>query len=138
MLSCTLESLLVSYRPLALELSSSRARRNPLVLCLAGIREIRGLPGYAKYSRVFWKTRSRCRRAWKRCAPRAYVRIEASRRGDKEYYSATPKRGYKPRGNAPYLRCYHVEMNTESGSLLLDNEKRNQDYQRQYDAIGGV
>ena len=36
------------------------------------------------------------------------------------------------------LRCYHVEMNTESGSLLLDNEKRNQDYQRQYDAIGGV
>ena len=57
------ESLLVSYRPLALELSSSRARRNPLVLCLAGIREIRGLPGYAKYSRVFWKTRSRCRRA---------------------------------------------------------------------------
>ena len=64
MLNCTLqESLLVSYRPLALELSSSRARRNPLVLCLAGIREIRGLPGYAKYSRLFWKTRSRCRRA---------------------------------------------------------------------------
>ena len=28
-----------------------------------GIREIRGLPGYAKYYRVFWKTRSRCRRA---------------------------------------------------------------------------
>ena len=57
------ESLLVSYRPLALELSSSRARRNPLVLCLAGIQEIRGLPGYAKYYRVFWKTRSRRRRA---------------------------------------------------------------------------
>ena len=62
------ESLLVSYRPLALELSSSRARRNPLVLCLAGIREIRGLPGYAKYYRVFWKTRSRCRRAWRQRA----------------------------------------------------------------------
>ena len=56
MLNCTLESLLVSYRPLALELSSSRARRNPLVLCLAGIREIRGLPGYAKYSRVLEDT----------------------------------------------------------------------------------
>ena len=57
------ESLLVSYRPLALELSSSRARRNPPGLCLMGIREIRGLPGYAKYYRVLWKTRSRCRRA---------------------------------------------------------------------------
>jgi hypothetical protein len=34
--------------------------------------------------------------------------------------------------------CHHVRYNTESGSLLLDNEKRNQDYQRQYDAIGGV
>ena len=61
--STALESLLVSYRPLALELSSSCARRNPLVLCLAGTREIRGLLGYAKYSRVFWKTLSRCRRA---------------------------------------------------------------------------
>ena len=66
------------------------------------------------------------------------MRIEASRRGDKEYYSATPKRGYKPRGNAPWGFCHHVRYNTESGSLLLDNEKRNQDYQRQYDAIGGV
>ncbi len=71
------ESLLVSYRPLALELSSSRARRNPLVLCLAGIREIRGLPGYAKYSRLFWKTRSRCRRAWRQRAGPYDVRDSA-------------------------------------------------------------
>ena len=56
--STALSSLLVSYRPLALELSSSRARRNSPGLCLTGIREIRGLPGYAKYYRVLWKTRS--------------------------------------------------------------------------------
>ena len=61
--SAALSSLLVSYRPLALELSSSRARRNSPGLCLTGIREIRGLLGYAKYYRVLWKTRSPCRRA---------------------------------------------------------------------------
>ena len=76
----------------------------------------------------------------KRCAPYAYVSVEGTYKdlGHDVYYSATPKRGYKPRGNAPWGFCHHVRYNTESGSLLLDNEKRNQDYQRQYDAIGGV
>ena len=74
-----------------------------------------------------------------RCTPRAYV-SETGRKKDlgAEYYSATPKEGYRFRGNAPYLYCYHVKMNTESGSLKLDNEKRAQDWDRQYEAIGGV
>ena len=55
-----------------------------------------------------------------------------------ERYSATPRAGFKARGNAPWGNCYHVKNNTESGSINLDNEKRNQDYQRQHDAIGGV
>ena len=139
------ESLLVSYRPLALELSSSRARRNPLVLCLAGIREIRGLPGYAKYSRLFWKTRSRCRRAAGQ--HRSEVTSSGSsippfRRSYDRSLNEQPYRDrsttHRVRGNAHWGRCHHVIYNTESGSLLLDNEKRNQDYQQQYDAIGGV
>jgi len=35
-------------------------------------------------------------------------------------------------------RCYHVVNNTESGSLLLDNAMRDQDWDRQHEAIGGV
>ena len=83
-----------------------------------------------------WYEASLC----KLCAPVAYVIEEGTKRGVGRdvYYSATPKAGYKKRGNAPYLNCYHVENNTESGSLRLDNEKRDQDYQKQYEAIGGV
>ena len=82
--ACSTESLLVSYRPLALELSSSRARRNPPGLCLMGIREIRGLPGYAKYSRVFWKTRSR------RAARGGSTTTASSRRSRRRACGSTP------------------------------------------------
>ena len=54
------------------------------------------------------------------------------------YYSATPKEGYRFRGNAPWGNCYHVRENTESGSRRLDNRKRDQDWDRQHEAIGGV
>ena len=143
--ACSTESLLVSYRPLALELSSSRARRNPPGLCLTGIREIRGLPGYAKYYRVLWKTRSRCLRAAGQ--HRSEVTSSGSsippfRRSYDRSLNEQPYRDrsttHRVRGNAHWGRCHHVIYNTESGSLLLDNEKRNQDYQQQYDAIGGV
>ena len=145
----------LEHAPKALNITSPRAVAEPDTNYKGSTKRRRINPRRAQQERDEERERKRVRscfehlgtdrerrqykaRLCKRCAPRAYVRIEASRRGDKEYYSATPKRGYKPRGNAPYLRCYHVEMNTESGSLLLDNEKRNQDYQRQYDAIGGV
>ena len=35
-------------------------------------------------------------------------------------------------------KCHHVIYNTESGSLLLDNEIRDQDWDLQNKAIGGV
>ena len=54
-----------------------------------------------------------------------------------EYYSATPKAGYKPRGNAPWGNCYHVKQNTESGSAFIDNRNRDIDHNRQHQAIGG-
>ena len=55
-----------------------------------------------------------------------------------EYYSATPKAGYRFRGNAFFAGCYHVRENTESGSRWLDGAMRDQDWDRQREAIGGA
>ena len=73
------------------------------------------------------------------CAPYAYVSEKGTYQelGHDVYYSATPKAGYKPRGNGPWAACYHVQWNTESGSLLLDNRNRDLDHNRQHEAIGG-
>ena len=57
--------------------------------------------------------------------------------GEDVYYSATPKTGYRFRGNAPFPTCYHVVNNAESGNLTLDNQMRDIDHKRQHEAIGG-
>jgi hypothetical protein len=70
----------------------------------------------------------------------AYVSVEGTLRSfvRENYYSETPKTGYRDRKGERFNNCYHVANNTESGSLYLDKVERALDDRRQYKAIGGL